>query len=109
MFEAHSGLCCICKTLIRAGDPWIDEHIRPLALGGSNEMANRGPAHRVCAEVKTESDMERIVKAKAQKKAALGIKREDTKKIESALMKKAEKARKNLNPLGCPRPMFVDQ
>jgi 5-methylcytosine-specific restriction endonuclease McrA len=107
MFEAHGGKCCICKGQIIAGEKWIDEHIRPLALGGGNEIENRGPAHGTCAAGKTTADMAQIVKAKAQKRAALGIKAE-VKQIESAPMPKAAKASKNINPLGAPRPMFED-
>lgn len=105
MFEKHGGKCCVCGNLIRAGSAWIDEHITPLGLGGSNDDSNRGPAHVTCAGVKTEADMQRINKAKAQKKAALGIKA-PAQKIESAPMPKAAKARKNLNPLGPPRPLY---
>lgn len=105
MFEAHKGLCVICGGKITGA--FIDEHIRPLALGGSNEPSNRGPAHLDCARDKTQADMARITKAKAQKKAALGIKAE-TQKIASPVPRKVEKPKKNLNPLGAPRPMFRD-
>ena len=105
MFEAHGGRCVVCGNLIRAGSPFIDEHITPLGLGASNDDSNRGPAHVTCAGIKTEADMERINKAKAQKKAALGIKA-PTQKIENAPMPAAAKKVKNLNPLGPPRPMF---
>jgi 5-methylcytosine-specific restriction endonuclease McrA len=104
MFEKHGGKCCVCGNLIRSGAAWIDEHITPLGLGGSNDDSNRGPAHVTCAGIKTEADMERINKAKAQKKAALGIKA-PTKKIESAPFPKSEKVRVKRESLP-PRPMF---
>jgi 5-methylcytosine-specific restriction endonuclease McrA len=73
LFEVHGGRCYRCGTKILG--MFIDEHIRPLALGGSNDLDNRAPVHPKCAEDKTRNeDMPRIVKAKAQKRAAHGIK-----------------------------------
>lgn len=48
------GLCGRCGLLIRLGLPWTSPyaltigHIRPLALGGSNDVANLRPEHRRC-------------------------------------------------------------
>ena len=84
LFEAHSGKCALCGLQIHAGDKWIDEHLRALALGGSNDFDNRAPVHLACAEAKThQQDMPRIVKAKRQKMSSLGIKRGTAPKIES--------------------------
>lgn len=75
LFEDHGGKCVLCGLKIRAGERWIDEHIRALGLGGTNDPENRGPAHEKCAEVKThDEDMPRIVKAKRIKRKHLGIK-----------------------------------
>jgi 5-methylcytosine-specific restriction protein A len=72
LFEEKGGICCICGQKINGS--FIDEHLRALGLGGSNDLDNRDIAHPECAAVKTaESDMPRIVKAKAQKKATHGI------------------------------------
>jgi hypothetical protein len=79
MFELHRGICVICKQPIRSGEKWIDEHITPLGLGGSNDTGNRGPAHVKCAETKTGEDIPRIAKAKRSKMAALGIKKDGPK------------------------------
>jgi hypothetical protein len=83
LFEQHKGVCVICGFQIDAGKKWvdtlkgekgfIDEHGRPLGLGGSNDLSNRGPAHIHCAEGKTVEDKARINKAKAQKRRHLGI------------------------------------
>jgi hypothetical protein len=92
LFESEGGKCCICGLKIVG--KFIDEHKRALGLAGGNEMDNRGVAHPKCAEVKTrEEDMPRIVKAKAQKRAAHGIKA-DGPKIQSAGFAKVEKASK---------------
>lgn len=94
LFEAHKGICALCGREIRAGEPWIDEHIRPLGLGGTNDLDNRTPVHVACAQAKTRNeDMPRITKAKRQKMAALGIKRERVKKIQSRGFEKIEKIR----------------
>lgn len=74
IFELRKGMCCICSLPI-VGRKWIDEHGRALGLGGSNDDGNRYVAHITCAAIKTrEEDMPRIVKAKAQKRAHLGLK-----------------------------------
>lgn len=82
LFEREKGLCCICGLKIVGR--FVDEHKRALALGGGNEMTNRGVAHPKCAAAKThDKDMPSIVKAKAQKRAQHAIKAAPTKKIES--------------------------
>lgn len=83
LFEAHGGVCGLCWREIEFGEKWVGEHLRPLALGGTNEPDNFAPVHLKCAEAKTIADMERIIRAKRQKAAALGIRRE-TKPIPSA-------------------------
>ncbi|MDB5508667.1 MAG: endonuclease [Hyphomicrobiales bacterium] len=105
LFEAHKGLCCLCGNRI-IGANWIDEHIRPLGLGGGNELDNRGPAHIRCAGLKTAADLRRIAKAKAQKKRHLGIRPPEQKKIPSRPFCDTYKERRELSPLGPPRPMF---
>jgi 5-methylcytosine-specific restriction protein A len=85
MFEAHAGLCVLCKGKITDA-AWIDEHVIPLNLGGSNDLSNRGPAHKVCADAKThgkDGDIAKGAKAKRQKIAAVVGKAEPVKKIES--------------------------
>jgi 5-methylcytosine-specific restriction endonuclease McrA len=53
LFLEHEGRCCLCHNKIRQGERWIDEHIRPLWLDGTNDWSNRAPAHAACAEQKT--------------------------------------------------------
>ena len=73
MFERHKGLCIVCGLPIDKDKGFIDEHIRPLGLGGTNNPDNRAPAHKFCAAKKTlEDDMPRINKAKAQKAKSMG-------------------------------------
>jgi len=76
LFERFRGICALCERKIEAGDPWIDEHLRALGLGGTNEPENRGPAHTACADLKThgkDGDLARIAKAKRMKMRHLGI------------------------------------
>lgn len=84
LFEEHGGICKICTRKIVPGEKWIDEHGRALGLGGSNAKSNRYPVHVACAAVKThDEDMPRINKAKSQKKAAHGIKKEPAAPMQS--------------------------
>lgn len=82
LFERHKGICALCQREIRTGEKWIDEHLRPLGLGGSNDDDNRAPVHVACAEAKTHGptgDIAKVAKAKRAKMAALGIKRDGPK------------------------------
>lgn len=108
MWEAHGGICVICKLPIDPRKVWIDEHIRALGLGGSNDMSNRGPAHFHCAQVKTTAeDVPMIAKAKRQKDARLGIKDETRAKI-AAPPPKAAKERRFTRESLPPRPLYED-
>jgi 5-methylcytosine-specific restriction enzyme A len=78
LFEAHGGRCYLCQQPIRIGDPWRDEHLRALGLGGTNDLDNRAPVHTACADAKThgkDGDLAQIAKAKRRKMKMLGIKR----------------------------------
>jgi len=76
LFEVHKGICALCGMKIKAGEPFIDEHIIPLGLGGTNDLSNRAPVHVQCAHSKThgsQGDVAKIAKAKRQKMKHLGI------------------------------------
>jgi 5-methylcytosine-specific restriction enzyme A len=108
LFEDHKGICVICGGKINFGEAWIDEHVRALGLAGTNDMDNRAPAHVKCAEAKThDEDMPRITKAKAQKRAALGIKR-DGPKLQSRGFAPPDKPKREPKPRLPPRAMFED-
>lgn len=64
----QNGLCgCGCGLkLDHAREGTIDEHIIPLALGGSNDRENRNLYRLPCAKGKTVEDVGRIAKAKRQ-------------------------------------------
>jgi len=104
LFEREHGKCCICGLKIVGS--FIDEHKRALGLGGGNEPENRGVAHPKCAAIKThDQDMPAITKAKAQKRAALGIKAEKQ-KIPSP--PKAEKVRRFDRTSLKPKALYED-
>ena len=44
VFERHGGRCHLTGQIIRAGDRWELDHIKPLALGGENRETNLAPA-----------------------------------------------------------------
>jgi 5-methylcytosine-specific restriction protein A len=103
LFEAFKGKCCLCDLPIRPGDKWIDEHLRALGLGGTNEWDNRGPAHVECAAKKTKDDMARINKAKDQKMKHLGI---AAPKAKIAVRPKPLKVKREKLPLPPRQSMF---
>jgi hypothetical protein len=100
LFEQHKGICALCSQPIRGGEAWIDEHLRALGLGGSNDADNRAPAHKACADAKThgpEGDIAVIAKAKRQKMQSLGIKRPST--LQGQGFRKFEPAHRATRPV----------
>jgi 5-methylcytosine-specific restriction protein A len=75
LFDAHGGVCCICETKIKIGEPWIDEHINPREISADDSLKNRGPAHVACAKEKTKTDVKLIAKVKRNRANHLGIKK----------------------------------
>lgn len=66
---AQKGLCgCGCGgKLDDLREGIIDEHVQPLGLQGSNDLANRSLWRKPCSSAKTyEIDLPTIAKAKAQ-------------------------------------------
>lgn len=78
MHDRHGSKCVICLEVIPPGEPFIDEHVIPLALGGLNDQSNRGPAHIPCAKIKTKRDQNMIAKAKRMRLKHLGFKKPRT-------------------------------
>ncbi|MCW5676258.1 MAG: HNH endonuclease [Xanthobacteraceae bacterium] len=79
--DEHGGTCCVCLQPIAPGERFIDEHIIPLELGGSNDKSNRGIAHIACAKIKTKRDVALIAKAKRVRAKHLGIKKKNSRPI----------------------------
>jgi 5-methylcytosine-specific restriction enzyme A len=75
MHDEHGSICVVCLMPIPKGGRFIDEHIVPLAIGGSNDPSNRGPAHVQCAKVKTQRDQKIIAKSYRVRAKHLGIKK----------------------------------
>jgi 5-methylcytosine-specific restriction enzyme A len=93
LFEKHKGVCFVCSQKIIG--KFVVEHIRPLALGGSNEDSNLAPVHTNCSDVKTfgkEGDIARAAKSKRQKMAAHSIGK-DSPKLVSRGFQKSDKPR----------------
>lgn len=109
LFERFKGICVLCEGKIHAGDKWIDEHLRALGLGGSNDPENRGPAHAKCAAIKThgpDGDLARIAKAKRQKMASLGIRPKS--RLQGRGFAKAPPQRTASRPLSRPGEINAD-
>lgn len=76
IWEAAGGVCVVCKLKIDGvREKWGVEHIRPLALGGTDTDDNCGPAHLRCMAVKTKADNGQWTKAKRVKAKHIGAKR----------------------------------
>lgn len=74
IWEAHSGVCCLCSTKIDGvREAWTVEHLRALGLGGEDDDKNCAPAHETCRRQKDKVDVKSIAKAKRVKAKHLGI------------------------------------
>lgn len=67
MFLDAGGICCVCGQKINGVKEAWDEHVLPLAVGGSNDADNRAPAHEKCAREK--SAAETTLRKKAERVA----------------------------------------
>ena len=102
LFREHKGICCICKQPIGVKEKWIDEHERALAMGGSNDPDNRGPAHKACAKVKTKDDKGQIAEAKRREAKHIGATR-------SKQTIKTRQALKTVSPKGSSHQAWLER
>jgi len=76
MFIDRSGKCCVCGGKVDGvKDRWIDEHLVPLADGGTNDLDNRGIAHETCARSKTSKEATDRAKHRSAAQRHFGAKR----------------------------------
>ena len=67
MIDQGGRCACGCgQKLQPMTEGVIDEHRVPLALNGTNDLANRHLFRKPCAKAKTVGDLGRVAKAKAQ-------------------------------------------
>jgi 5-methylcytosine-specific restriction endonuclease McrA len=71
--------CAVCPELLvievggqRLLAAMVDEHVIPLALGGSNDLANRELRCPACAKAKTSRDLKAILKVRRIRRRQLG-------------------------------------
>jgi 5-methylcytosine-specific restriction protein A len=108
IFRREDGVCHLTGFKIQTGDAWQLDHKKPLVEGGRHAESNLFPTLVEPHKAKSAQEVGRRAKADAAAMRNLGI-RDPRQEIPSAPMKKPEKVKKNLSPLGIPRPMFVDQ
>lgn len=100
LYERQKGICPLCDRTMHRGEKLIDEHMRPLGLGGSNDLGGRAIVHAICAAIKTngpDGDLARISKAKAQKRVSLGFRPES--RMRSAPLPGAQPKRRASTPV----------
>jgi 5-methylcytosine-specific restriction protein A len=107
LFEKHKGTCALCGLEIKS-KRWVVEHMRPLGLGGTNEVdENLRPVHEACAREKTIEDVKAIARAKRIKMRAIGIETSG-KKIQSRGFAKAEREKPAVSKIMPRKTMFRD-
>lgn len=100
LYESQRGICPLCDQAMHRGEKLIDEHMRPLGLGGSNDLGNRAIVHAICAAIKTngpDGDLATGAKAKAQKRASLGFRAES--RLRSAPLPAGQPKRRATTPI----------
>lgn len=78
MFLANDGICCLCGHKIDGVKQAWDEHVDPLWLNGTNDLANRKPAHEVCARGKTAAEAHDRAKDRSVSAKHFGAKKRPT-------------------------------
>lgn len=73
VFERHGGRCHISGRLIRTGDAWELEHIKPLSMGGEHAELNMAPALVQPHREKTAKEATARAKADRMRAKHLGI------------------------------------
>lgn len=107
LFEKHKGTCALCGLEIK-GKRWVVEHMRPLGLGGTNDVEeNLRPVHEACAREKTIEDFKAIARAKRIKMRAIGIETSG-KKIQSRGFVKREKQSAGLTKVVPRRQIYTE-
>ncbi len=100
VYERQKAICPLCNEFMHRGEKLIDEHLRPLGLGGSNDLENRAIVHAICAAIKTngpDGDLATAAKAKAQKRKSLGFRNES--RLRSAPLPAGEPKRRATTPV----------
>lgn len=78
--EAHDCRCYFCGQPI-TDDKWDDEHVLARELGGTDDMDNRRPIHRVpCHRTKTAQDRKLIAKGNRIRQKISGLQAPSTRK-----------------------------
>lgn len=91
VYDAHKGICYLCRLPIKPGESWQADHVVALINGGEHREANLAPVHGHCHVAKTAKDTAEKAKVAARRKKHLGIAVEGP-KIRSAPFPKTRKA-----------------
>lgn len=62
VYDAHGGVCHICKLPIKPGESWEADHVVAIINGGANAESNLAPAHSHCHLAKTRQDVKEKAK-----------------------------------------------
>ena len=64
MLNKQDGKCVICQSYFKPEDVIEKDHIVPTALGGKSTYSNLRLLHRHCHQIKTNQDLQQILKEK---------------------------------------------
>lgn len=83
IFVRNKGRCHLSGIVIRPGDAWEVEHIKPLALGGEHRESNMAPALVDAHKAKTALEKSLIAKVDRMRRKHLGTWPKSKAKIKS--------------------------
>jgi len=110
VYDAHEGICYLCRLPIKPVESWQVDHKVALINGGSHRESNLAPVHSHCHVAKTAKDVAEKAKVAAIRKRHLGI--VDAPKLRGSPFPKTRKAARREQyaatklPLPRARPLF---
>lgn len=103
VFDAHGGICYLCRLPIKPAESWQVDHVTALVNGGEHREKNLAPAHSHCHVAKSALDVaEKAKVAKVRAKHVGAIRAKQT--IQSRGFDKVARTPKPSLP---PRQMYA--
>lgn len=106
VYDAHEGICYLCRLPIKPAESWQADHVVALINGGEHRETNLAPVHSHCHVGKTARDAAEKSKVAAVRKKHLGI--VDPPKLRGAPFQKSRKAARReqvaASKIGTPGP-----
>ena len=68
VLDLYGITCYLCQTIINLNVEWHIDHVQPISKGGSNDIENLRPTHKICNELKSDKSINLVKLGEAHKK-----------------------------------------